>query len=72
MDELFKGILDSLSDAQKEKARACKDTKSLLDLLASEGVALPDELLDAVAGGKGGMIGPGGTVIYYVTDDTYR
>ena len=34
--------------------------------------ALPDDALDDAAGGKGGVILPGGKVVYYVTDDTYR
>ena len=50
-NELIKGILDSLTDEQKQKAADCKDTDELLQKLSGEGEDLPDELLDAVAGG---------------------
>ena len=49
--ELLKGIWDSLTEEQKEKAKACKTADELVKLAASEGIELPDELLDAVAGG---------------------
>lgn len=49
--ELLKGIWDSLTEKQKEKAKACKTADELVKLAASEGIELPDELLDAVAGG---------------------
>ena len=51
LNELLKGVFDSLTDEQKQKAAACKDTDGLLKMLSGEGVDLPDELLDAVAGG---------------------
>ncbi len=59
LNDLLKGIFDSLTDEQKEKAKACKTTKELLDYLSAEGVELsdeagaelPDEALDMVAGG---------------------
>ncbi len=44
-------VLNSLTDEQKEKAKACKDMNELTALLGQMGVELPDELLDAVAGG---------------------
>ncbi|MBE7008748.1 MAG: hypothetical protein E7422_06390 [Ruminococcaceae bacterium] len=49
--EALKGIWDSLTDEQKEKAKACKTMDELTALAGKEGVELPDELLDAVAGG---------------------
>ena len=49
--DALKGIYDSLTDEQKEKAKACKDMNELTALLGQMGVELPDELLDAVAGG---------------------
>lgn len=49
--EVLKGVYDSLTEEQKEKAKACKDTDELITKLGEMGVALPDELLDAVAGG---------------------
>ncbi len=55
MDEkesgLFAELLEGLTDEQKEKAKACRDGKELIALLGEMGVALPDEALDAVAGG---------------------
>ena len=50
-NELIKGVLDSLTDEQKEKAKTCKSAKELMDFLGAEGVVLPDEALDAMAGG---------------------
>ena len=49
--EAFKSIYDSLTDEQKEKAAACADANELSSCLGEMGVALPDELLDEVAGG---------------------
>ncbi|MBE7008752.1 MAG: hypothetical protein E7422_06410 [Ruminococcaceae bacterium] len=51
LEEALKGIWDSLTDEQKEKAKACKTLDELAALAGKEGVELPDELLDAVAGG---------------------
>ena len=47
MAELLKG----LTEEQKEKAKACKTPEELMAFLGKLGAALPDELLDAVAGG---------------------
>ncbi len=47
----LKGIWDSLTDEQKEKAKACKSVDELMKLAGEEGIELPDEMLDAVAGG---------------------
>ncbi len=52
LNELLNQALASLTDEQKEKAKACKTAKELVDFLAEAGVELPDELLDEVAGGK--------------------
>jgi hypothetical protein len=49
--EALEGIWDSLTDEQKEKAKACETLDELTALAGKEGVELPDELLDAVAGG---------------------
>lgn len=51
--EQMEQILSGLTEEQKEKAKACKSGKELLALLSAEGVILPDEALDAVAGGVG-------------------
>ena len=59
--ELLKGIWESLTDEQKEKAKACKTTDELLKLAAKEGIELPNEMLDKVAGGvQAGSILTGG------------
>ena len=52
-EEAFKGIYDNLTDEQKEKAKACKTMDELMTLAGEWGVELPDEVLDAVAGGFG-------------------
>ncbi len=53
MDAALKGIWDSLTDEQKEKAKQCKTMDELTALAGKEGVELPDEVLDQVAGGCG-------------------
>ena len=52
LNAALKGIYDSLTDEQKEKAKACKTMDELAALAAKEGIELPDEALDTVAGGK--------------------
>ena len=51
MTELLKGLVGSLTDEQKEQAKACETVDELLALLGQMGVELPDELLDDVGGG---------------------
>ena len=51
LNELLKNVWDSLTDEQKEKAEECKTADELLKLAAEEGIELPDEALDAAAGG---------------------
>ncbi len=51
LQEALKGVYDSLTDEQKEKAKACKTMDELTALAGKEGIELPDEVLDAVAGG---------------------
>ncbi len=51
LNDALKGIYDSLSDELKEKAKACKTMDELTALADKEGIELPDEVLDAVAGG---------------------
>ena len=50
--------LDNLTEEQRAKALACKDSAELLRLAASEGVELTDEQLEQVTGG-GGLWGEG-------------
>ena len=49
--EALKGICENLTDEQKEKAKACKNADEFIKLAGEWGMELPDEVLDAVAGG---------------------
>ena len=51
LSEMLKTVWDSLTDEQKEKAKECKTADELLKFAGEEGIELPDEVLDAVAGG---------------------
>ena len=51
LNELLEKAIASLTDEQKEKAKACKTVEELTEMLTEAGVELSDELLDAVAGG---------------------
>ena len=52
LNAALKGIYDSLTDEQKAKAKACKTMDELMALAGKEGIELPDEILDVVAGGS--------------------
>ena len=56
MDEAMKkamaGIYATLTDEQKEQAKKCKTMDELMMLAGEWGIELPDEMLDAVAGGQ--------------------
>ena len=52
MNEVMKGIYEKLTDEQKEKAKACSTMDEFMKLTGEWGIELPDEALDAVAGGK--------------------
>ena len=47
----LKGIWDSLTEEQKEKAKECKTMDELIAFAGREGIELPDEMLDSVSGG---------------------
>ena len=51
LNETLKGIYDSLTEEQKKKAKACKTMDDFLKFAGEEGIELPDETLDSVAGG---------------------
>ncbi|MBE7009770.1 MAG: LysM peptidoglycan-binding domain-containing protein [Ruminococcaceae bacterium] len=53
LEEALKGIWDSLTDEQKEKAKACEAPDELIKLAGKEGIELPDDELEQVAGGAG-------------------
>lgn len=50
--EQFNALLNGLNDEQKKKVNACKNVNELMSLLSELGIALPDELLDNIAGGN--------------------
>ena len=52
MNEEIKKIFDSLTSEQKEKAMACKTAEEFIKFASDAGIALPDGLLDDVAGGN--------------------
>ena len=58
LNELLGKVYASLTDEQKEKAKDCKDVNEFISTLGEMGVALPDELLDAVAGGTNAVHRP--------------
>ncbi len=51
--EVIKGIIDSLTDEQREKAKTCKNMDELMEFAGVKGVELPGEVLDMVSGGCG-------------------
>lgn len=51
LNKALEGLWDSLTDEQREKAKACKTLDELTALAGKLGVELPDEMLDSVAGG---------------------
>ena len=51
MEQALKELFDQLTDEQKAKAKECKTAEELMDFFGKEGLELPDELLDNVAGG---------------------
>ncbi|MBR4442399.1 MAG: hypothetical protein IKS52_03925 [Clostridia bacterium] len=61
LQEVLKDIFDSLTDEQKEKAKQCRTMDELMELAGKEGIELPEEILDAVAGGvqAGSILGGG-------------
>ena len=52
LSEQMAKLLNGLNDEQKEKAMACKTMEELTAFLGELGAALPDVLLDTVAGGS--------------------
>ncbi len=51
MKEALKSVYNNLTDGQKEKAKACKTYEELMDFAGKEGIELPDDLVETVAGG---------------------
>ena len=59
MKEAMKDIYENLTDEQKEKAKACKNSDELMKLAGEWGIELPDEVLGAIAGGVTWIAEPG-------------
>ena len=57
MQEKLKSIFDSLTDEQKEKAKACTSAEELVKFAGEEGIELPDDVLEEISGGKLGIRG---------------
>lgn len=51
MKEAFQKFCSKLTDEQKEKVKQCQTWDEVMDFAGKEGVELPDEFLDSVAGG---------------------
>ena len=52
MKKAMAGIYANLTDEQKEQAKKCKTMDEMMLLAGEWGIELPDEMLDAVAGGS--------------------
>ena len=51
LNETLKGVLDSLNDGQKKKAKECKTADEFIKFAGEEGIELPAEALDKISGG---------------------
>lgn len=51
LNKALEGMWDSLTDEQKTKVKECQSMDELTALAGEVGVELPNEMLDAVAGG---------------------
>ena len=56
LKEAMSGILEKLTDEQIEQAKTCKTMDEFMVLAGEWGIELPDELMDAVAGGESSEI----------------
>ncbi|MBE7007535.1 MAG: hypothetical protein E7422_00030 [Ruminococcaceae bacterium] len=61
LNRAIEGMWDSLTDEQKAAVKECRSMDELAALAGAAGVELPDEMLDAVAGGRP-IVLPGGTI----------
>ncbi len=52
LNTALKELWNGLTEEQKEKANQCKSMEELTALAGKLGVELPDEMLEAVAGGR--------------------
>ena len=47
----YKKIYDNMTDEQKKRAERCKTSEEFMAIVEGEGVEMPDEMFDDVAGG---------------------
>ena len=52
MAEVLKRFVDSLPEEQRQEAKTFKTVDELVGFASDAGIALPDELMDVVAGGR--------------------
>ena len=52
MEKVLEKFFANLTDEQKEKVKECKTMGELMAFAEKEGIGLPDELLNGVAGGN--------------------
>ena len=72
LNELLQGVVDALPDAQKEAFLSCETVEDVVALAGKTGVALPDALLEAVAGGKVQLTGCKPLTAKYQPDTTKK
>ena len=51
LSDALKGIYDSLTDEQKEKAKKCSTDEEFIKFAGEEGIELPADELERVSGG---------------------
>lgn len=51
-EEAWRKLMESMTDEQREEALNLETVEEFLEYASSEKIPLPDELLEAVAGGK--------------------
>ncbi len=64
LNKALEAIWESLTDEQKAKAKECKSMDELAALAGAAGVELPDEMLDAVAGGANSQVAGSCAVLF--------
>ena len=52
MKDALKSVYNNLTDEQKVKAKTCKTEQELMEFAGKEGIELPDDIAEAVAGGR--------------------
>ena len=52
MKEMMNGVIEKLNDEQKEKVKQCKTVDEFMALAGEWGMEIPDDMVDAVAGGE--------------------